>query len=477
MAYGRTPKFLIAGLVTTSVAAVVFLILMIVGFSRSPEAAARSRIERAEKNLQDELGSHDETKKKLFSESKTREQAEKKAKTAEAELAGKTAKLEEAVADRDSWRTKFDELKAAKDERAKIEERARAAYESIIKSADGTKDLQKRLETLESRRDASRSDLVETPYMRRLETYISKVKRTLADHTRAAEDKAKRDAKDAYADAMRKLKTAKGYDGEMAVLRGAREELADTPYLGKIDSEIKSREDEQRKKLARSVYEEVTKKVKSSPKAYAENLAALEEAAQKTEGTKYGDKLKSEVEDRRKTLRANVARAVYDEVKKKLKESPKTYEENLAALEEAAQKTEGTKYGPKLAREAKDRRKTLANDIAKAAYDGLRDRIKKSKKDYDGNITAAEAALEKAKGTKLEKKVRGILDDQRKDKLDYVGKDAYEKAVARIKSSADRDGNIALLEEISKTTAAGSKYEAAIKKLLVKQRKYRDAGK
>ncbi|MHC4505885.1 MAG: hypothetical protein ACYTFI_21495, partial [Planctomycetota bacterium] len=220
----------------------------------------------------------------------------------------------------------------------------------------------------------------------------------------------------------------------------------------------------------------VIKKVKSSPKAYAENLAALEEAAQKTEGTKYGEKLTREVEDRRKTLGINVARVVYDEVMKKLKESPKAYEENLAALEEAAGKTEGTKYGEKLAREVKDRRKTLAKDIAEAAYDGLRDRIKKNKKDYDGNITAAEAALEKAKGTKLEKKVQGILDDQKKDKLAYIGKDAYEKAVARVKTSKDRDGNIALLEEL-KTTAAGSKYEAGIEKLLVKQRKYRDAGK
>ncbi|MHC4199168.1 MAG: hypothetical protein ACYSU0_04190 [Planctomycetota bacterium] len=476
MAYGQTPKWLIAGFVAASVAAVVFLILMIVGFSRSPEAAARARVERAEKNLQDELGSHDKTKKKLFDETDARKKAEKKAKAAEAELAAKTAKLEETVAERDSWSTKFNELKAAKDEKAKIEERARAAYESIIKSADGAKDLQARLDTLQSRRDASRADLVETPYMRRLEAEISRVKGALAKHTRAVEDKAKRDAKEAYADAVRKLKTAKGYDGEMAVLRGAREELAGTLYEAKIDSEIKSREDEQRKKLAKSVYEEVIKKVKSSPKAYAENLAALEEAAQKTEGTKYGEKLTREVEDRRKTLGINVARVVYDEVMKKLKESPKAYEENLAALEEAAGKTEGTKYGEKLAREVKDRRKTLAKDIAEAAYDGLRDRIKKNKKDYEGNITAAEAALEKAKGTKLEKKVQGILDDQKKDKLAYIGKDAYEKAVARVKTSKDRDGNIALLEEL-KTTAAGSKYEAGIEKLLVKQRKYRDAGK
>ncbi|MHC4506499.1 MAG: hypothetical protein ACYTFI_24655, partial [Planctomycetota bacterium] len=260
MAYGQTPKWLIAGFVAASVAAVVFLILMIVGFSRSPEAAARARVERAEKNLQDELGSHDKTKKKLFDETDARKKAEKKAKAAEAELAAKTAKLEETVAERDSWSTKFNELKAAKDEKAKIEERARAAYESIIKSADGTKDLQKRLETLQSRRDASRSDLVETPYMRRLEAEISRVKGALAKHTRAVEDKAKRDAKEAYADAVRKLKTAKGYDGEMAVLRGAREELAGTLYEAKIDSEIKSREDEQRKKLAKSVYEEVIKK-------------------------------------------------------------------------------------------------------------------------------------------------------------------------------------------------------------------------
>ena len=51
-----------------------------------------------------------------------------------------------------------------------------------------------------------------------------------------------------------------------------------------------------------------------------------------------------------------------------------------------------------------------------------------------------------------------------------------EQARAKVKNSSDRDENIAALEEL-KATAAGSKYEGAIDKLLVKQMKYKDAGK
>jgi hypothetical protein len=45
-----------------------------------------------------------------------------------------------------------------------------------------------------------------------------------------------------------------------------------------------------------------------------------------------------------------------------------------------------------------------------------------------------------------------------------------------VKASSDRDENIAALEEF-KATAAGSKYEGAIDKLLAKQRKYKEVGK
>lgn len=476
MSIRQTPVWFVVGFACTAVAAVVFLVLTIIGFSRSPEEAARTRVERAVKKYDAELKAHAATKKELYDESNARKQADKDLKAARTEFGEKEAVLEKVQSDRDNWREQYKELKAAKDERARIEERARAAFESIMKRASGAEGPEKKLATLEGMREASLSALADTPYMKRLEGEISRVKRAVAEEKRAAETKAKRDAIEAYEGAMRRLKMAKGHDAEMTVLRAAREELAGTPYEVRIDSQIKARETVQTSQLARSIYDEVIKKVKGSPRAYEENLAALEDAMTRTKGSKYEALLRRQVEARRKTVRDSVARVVYEEVMKKTKASRKAYEENLAALEEAMRKTEGTRYEATLGRLVEARRKSLARDIAAAAYSDLAVMIKRGPTNFDDNIAAAEEALAKAKGTRYEAKVRAMVESQKARKLDAAGRKAYDEALAKVKSSTDRDENIRALEDL-KVTAAGSAWEAKIDKFLRREKVYKERGR
>jgi hypothetical protein len=303
-------------------------------------------------------------------------------------------------------------LKSNKEEIAEKE----AVFKDVMATAARVEDLGKRLETLRKLRDEHLSKFAGTDYAKRLDREIDRV-----------EDERKDRSKDVFKAVERKLKMAKGnYDSQLDILRKAAEDLAETDY-----------EDDVKK---------LTDKATAAQAKFA--------AANKTKN----------------------AKAIFDAVMKRIKESPRAYKENLDALKDAVQQTEGTKYAGTLSKYVAARERTLDVDIADAAYDNLRDRIKKSPKDFDGNITAAEAALAKAKGTKLEKKVQGILDDQKEEKIYTAGKDAYEKARAKVKASSDRDENIAALEEL-KATAAGSKYEGAIDKLLVKQRKYKDTGK
>ena len=463
-------KWLPTSFVIAGVLALLFMLFTLIGLLSSPDlpAEAQKRVDSANtardkkvQELKEERSAHSDTKKKLREADRAAarvERAEKDQKDAEEDLAklkkdygtvrgerddlAKTVKsaasdkkkaLSGVTRERDAAQKKvaslnkdMDELKAkiasykAEVEGLESTKEKDAQIETVFKDVMGTaarvEDLGKRLETLRKLRDEHASKFAGTDYAKRLAREIDRV-----------EDERKDKSKDVYRAVERKLKMAKGnYDRQLEILRQAAEDLADTAYEDDVDTKIKR----------------------------AEAAQAKFAAGQKVKG----------------------AKAIFDAVMKRIKETPKAYEENLQALKDAAQQAEGTKYATTLNKYVAARERDLADNIADAAYDDLRDRIKKSPKDFDGNITFAEGALAKARGTKYEKKVQGILDDQKKDRIYTIGKDAYEKARNKVKASSDRDENIAALEEL-KATAAGSKYEGAIDKLLSKQRKYKDAGK
>lgn len=463
-------KWLPMSFVIAGALALIVFIFVLVGLLSSPdlEQAAKDEIAKVEtargkvkEALQKEQDAHRDTKKKLREADRAAgraEKAEKGQKDADKELAELKTKYDTVRGERDDFEKKVKsaasdkkkalsrverELSAAlkkgkaltedvgdleakianykaeigslevdKEKDAQIE----AVFKDVMETAARVEDLGKRLETLRTLRDRHASKFAGTDYAKRLTREIGRV-----------EDERKDKSKGIYRAVERKLKMAKGnYDRQLEILRQAAEDLADTAYEDDVDAKIKK----------------------------AEAAQAKSAAGQKTKN----------------------AKATFDAVMKRIKETPKAYQNNLDALKDAAQQTEGTKYVARLNKYVAARERTLAVDIAEAAYDGLRDRIKKNPEDFDGNITAAEAALAKAKGTKYEKKVQGILDDQRAERIYTIGKDAYAKARAKVKASSDRDENIAALEEF-KATAAGSKYEAAIDKLLARERKYKEKGK
>ncbi len=394
-------------------------------FARDAKRAAK-----ADKDKDEAEGKLATLKKEFGTVSDERDDFEKKAKSAasdkkkalsriERELSasqkkarGLTEDVSELEAKIANYEKKVDDLESDEEKDAELE----AVFRGVMETAARDEDLGRRIKTLRKLRDAHSGRFAGTDYAKRLDKEIDRV-----------QDERKDRSKGVYRAVERRLKMAKGnYDRQLEILRQAAEDLADTDYEDDVAAK--------------------TKKAEAAQVKFA--------AGQKTKN----------------------AKAIFDAVQKRVKDDPRAYEKNLDALKDAVQQTEGTKYAVTLQKYVAARERTLAVDIADAAYDNLRDRIKKSPEDFDGNITAAEAALAKAKGTKLEKKVRGILEDQKEDKIYTAGKKAYEQARAKVKNSSDRDANIAALEEL-KATAAGSKYEGAIDKLLVKQRKYKDAGK
>ncbi len=444
-------KWLPMSFVIAAGAGLIFFIFMIVGFATgpSPEEAAKAEIakaktaqEKTEGKLKEERTDHGETKTKLKEAQRAAgraEKAEKGQKDAEKDLAELKTKYEAACDERDkfekgvksaasekkkalsgvarelsvaqkkgkaltgevadleaeiaNYKTKIGGLETDKEKDEKLE----AVFAKIMTTASGVEDLGKRIETLRKYYDEYSSQLAGTDYAKRLDKEIDRVK-----------DLRKDSAKDIYRGVERRLKMTKGnYASQLETLRNAAEYLRDTDYEDDIAAKIKKTEAAQAKFAA----------------------------GQKAKG----------------------AKAIYDAVMKRIKENPTAYEDNLQAIKEAAQQTEDTKYAGYLNKHAASKERTLDADIADAAYDGLRDRIKKSPEDFDGNITAAEAALAKAKGTKLEKKVQGILDDQKEDKIRTAGKNAYEKARAKVKNSSDRDENIAALEDLKATAGTRSR--------------------
>jgi hypothetical protein len=370
--------------------ALVFLVFMIVGYSRSPGDVASAAIEGLQSDLAEAVDARDDlerrartaerelepAKARLEATQKSEERlktrvdelakelreertklrsAEREAKTGAAEAvrerdaarkeaAGLAKRVEALETQLANLRTEHVELQRTKDERQKAEERARQAFESIMETAAKIDDPERKIEVIERMRASSADDLAGTAYASRLESAIGMERQRLVRTEREAEQKAVREAKEAYGDAMRKLATARTHEEQMAVLSSAKRELAGTDYEVRIDREIRTREAAHAEKLARQVYEEVIARVQKDPTAYEENLAALREALPKTEGTRYEPALRNLVEARERTLKEDIGRAAYRAARSRIAASPRDHQANIDALAEEKAKATGTRW-------------------------------------------------------------------------------------------------------------------------------------
>ena len=384
-------------------------------------ASAESRRDKVQKAFDDLKEKYGALDKNLNDEVRAKRVMEGELKAAQREAASATAK-EAATATRlkrtetglKELRVKYDELSRQKMDESKRIEQAKATFDGIMNKAAAEEDLSKRLELLKTLSEESAADLGWTRYERDLGSAIIATQELMERQEALAKRAATKDAAETYTTAMRELKMTKDYAKSMEILRKAKEEVAGSKYEVSIHQQIESRERAEKDRLAR---------------------------------------------------------AVYDAAMKRLKEQPSAYEDNLQALKTAMGETEGTSYAARLKRLVDAREKSLASDIARAAYESLSAQIRKSPPDYDANITAAEDALAKAKGTRYEAKIQGILTSQQARKLDSIGRAAYDKSIKQVKGSRDYEANVAELEA-QKAKAAGSVWEAKIDKLLAGQRKY-----
>ena len=275
-----------------------------------------------------------------------------------------------------------------------------------------------------------------------------------------------RQSKQVYAEAMRKNAVTEDHDAAIAILRRGQQTLFGTDYAVRIHHKVERRQATQMK----DIYNDTMKRKLVMAKEHGAAMDILREAKRKLAGTPYEVRIYAEMERRQRTQTDETSRAVYEAVIKKIKDSPKAYEDNRRALEVALRKVKGTRWAKKLEPLLDARQKTLAADVARAVYEDVMARIKKAPTEYDENIAAVMDALLETKGTRYEKSLEKRLKALRTERLDRIGRKAYEEAIAQIKGSPrDYQRNVQVLERL-KAKAAGSRWEAKIGKYLTKQK-------
>lgn len=468
-------RFTATAFVGASAAALIFLVLTIIGFARSPEEATAAQRDAIQKKYEEERAKHAETQKalkdatsakkdlerkleqldsqlkKAATDKSSAEAAQKKAESALAEERTKHAETQKAL--RDAQKAKKDaedkaaavdalltrarsekeaadaarknleaqladlrkqlaELQKQKAEQAKIEENAQAVFDGIVKTVSEIDDPAKKLETMERLRASSYKDLAGTAYLARLDATIAYEKKRLEDQKAALEKKMLKDAKSTFADAMRKASAAPDHSSAIAILKDAKEKLAGTVQELAIEKEIQRREASNREAIAKAAYEDIVARTKKAPTAYDENIAAAEAALPKTEGTAYKARLESQLAELRAGQKEYIARTAYEEVMARCKNAPTAYDENIAAAEAALPRTEGTAYKARLESQLKQLRQQRLEAIGRAALEEAKSQLAKSPKDYAANVAVLKELKAKAAGSPYEATIDALLKKQ-----------------------------------------------------------------
>ena len=438
----------------TALVTLLFFILMIVGFARDPGEAAKAdiealetQVEKLEKDLretrggkkeagrsaatferdlkqaQDQLSRLEENRGRLNKQVEDLRNQLEEARGARKDL---DRKLKKAVADASrgeksvgvaserlktvetqlgELRKQHDALRRQKDDAAKVYEKARVAFETIVKNVSEIANPEKKVENIERLRAASRPDLEGTVYMDKLDAMVARARKT-----------ARREAKVAYADYMNRLKMTVGHESAMKLLAEAKkefDELDETAYLLKIDQQMKEREEDHSDEVARKVHDDVMKAIASQPKAYEENLTLLKEALEKAKDTRWGARIEGQATSRERTLADDVARAAYEELVSRVRKDPKAYDRNLDFAEEIKPKITARfekHYAKQVAALEARRLKTLGREALSEAQE----HVAKHPKDHEGNIEKILELRKRAAGSPYEPKLAAMLDRERK---------------------------------------------------------------
>ena len=286
-------------------------------------------------------------------------------------------------------------------------------------------------------------------------------------------------AKKLYDYLARKVKTSKDHAANMKSLEEGLTDLAGTPYEPRLkrllatekrlaerataasDADAKAQA-EAAKREAQRLYNSVRSKVRRS-RDRAANVKMLEEAIAKLAGTDLDGKLDS-------TLAAEKAALAKETVAAKADADAKA----KADAEAKAKADAEAQARADADRKAGDEKKLFDSTVAAV----------KASEDYAANIASLEKAAGTLKGTAYERKLTGMVADQRKQ-LDRkqkamaaadaaaareASKKLYNDLRAKVRASSDHAANIGALEDgLKKLT--GTTYEKTVKKMLETEKK------
>ena len=144
----------------------------------------------------------------------------------------------------------------------------------------------------------------------------------------------------------------------------------------------------------------------------------------------------------------------------------RTVRELVSHSIEALEELRETDWGPRLKEQMDETKLKQKTEIARKAYAEVRSLKKTNPTDFDRSIPAAEQALKLAEDTSYESAARKLLETLTIERINTIGLKAYEAVRARLKKSPkDYAGNVAFIKE-QLAKAKDSRYEAKIAKSL-----------
>jgi chromosome segregation ATPase len=236
------------------------------------------------------------------------------------------------------------ELQKERDERTKVDDRARTAFDNIMKTVGAIEDPAKKLDTLQKLSGAAAADLAGTAYRNRLDTEVARARDVLADHLAKAQKQEARAAKETYADAMRQAQMAATHDAAMEILAKAKAEVSGSPFELNIHNEMQRRADENVQLVAKNAYEQTMKQIRDKPIEYDANIAAINESMEKTKGTRYEALMQKQLTIVTGQRMEAIGKSYYTQAQAQIDKSPTDYASNVAVLRELVAKANGGRY-------------------------------------------------------------------------------------------------------------------------------------
>lgn len=358
----------------------------------------------------------------------------------------------------------------------KYSSKAKEAFDKIVETASRqTKNSQQLVVINKMAKSAEfAKELVGTDYYDRLNKHIKKVEDLVARDNKIAAKKSAQEAKARYNKAMADKRNANDDDARLEILHEAKVELEGSAYAANIQKFIDAIENKRRTVAAKAAYEEVTKKVAQTPTSFESNLEKLKTALPDVAKTSYESRLVKIIRSKESSLKNDIAKHTINQLNTFIRgttRNPEGYNSVIDRCDELTPKVEGTTYNKQLIATRQKYATLLANKIATdalAQIDTLTRNIEKNKTGYKSVVALCDKLTPKVENTKYIKTLQAKRKQYSEYWVEAIGKEALGKAVKVYKDrNMANTDKLSALEELRRE-AEGSRSSRTIDSYIIK---------